>query len=252
MSIHLITAAWDLPMASTEKFVLISLCDHADDRGLCWPSVARISAKVSRCERSVQGALKWLGEQGYFTTRDGLRPSRTYQLNTRKICAPQPVHPTPAAAAPPPRSSCTQTVIEPSVNLKREKRAGANELSGIGEDWQPDGFAQSHVCHAITAGLSAGEHAVRVTHFIAHHRKTGQACADWQAAWVTWLLTGHKREHGRAAPVIANTSPEAQAERWTAIVLQYRQRGMDDLAALAEKRLAALAVNTAGADPALA
>jgi Helix-turn-helix domain len=128
MSIRLTSAAWDLSIGSTEKFVLMCLCDHANDDGMCWPSVARICEKVSKSERTVQTALKWLSDEGYFTVRDGVQKSRTYQLDPRKICTPQISHPATfvekhAKVAPHPRKFRTQTIIEPSEPLIDSKES---------------------------------------------------------------------------------------------------------------------------------
>ena len=57
MSIRLLSAAWDLDIGSTEKMVLMSLCDHANDDGLCWPAIATICRKTSKSERTVRNAL---------------------------------------------------------------------------------------------------------------------------------------------------------------------------------------------------
>ena len=40
MSTHILSACWALSgMSSTQKLVLISLADQANDDGVCWPSV---------------------------------------------------------------------------------------------------------------------------------------------------------------------------------------------------------------------
>lgn len=85
MSIRLLSAAWDLDIGSTEKMVLMSLCDHANDEGVCWPSVATIMRKTSKSERTVQTALKWLKEQGYFEIEGRNGTSPKYILDPSKI-----------------------------------------------------------------------------------------------------------------------------------------------------------------------
>lgn len=147
MSIRLLSAAWDLAIDSTEKMVLMCLCDHANDDGLCWPSVATIGRKCSKSERTVQSALKWLNDNNYFRVEDRPGKGRLYFLNPRKICTPaksappQDLQDTPAKSAPHPRKSRTQTTIEPSRTVNREN-AGAS----AGED------EQSEVRHASGRG----------------------------------------------------------------------------------------------------
>ena len=123
MSIKLLSAVWDLEMDSTKKMVLMCLCNHANDEGVCWPSVATIRKKCGNSERTVQSALKWLSDNGYFKFYDVPGKGRTYRLNPRKICTPAKSAPvqkttdTPAESAPHPRKICTLIPNEPSVTL---------------------------------------------------------------------------------------------------------------------------------------
>jgi len=108
MSIVLLAAAWDLEIGSTEKMVLMCLCDHANEEGTCWPSVARIGRKTSKSERTVQAALKWLREAGYFTVERQRGPTPLYRLDAHRIRAsanpapPQSSRRAPANPAPEP------------------------------------------------------------------------------------------------------------------------------------------------------
>jgi hypothetical protein len=134
MSIRLMSAAWELEIPSTEKMVLMCLCDHASDTGACWPSVATIARKTSKSERTVQAALRWLEREEYFTRDCRNGTSAIYRLDPRKICTPanfappqilheppQISHPTPAKSAP-----------KPSLNHQepsRDMSADADRLS---------------------------------------------------------------------------------------------------------------------------
>ena len=108
MSIKLLSAAWDLDIGSTEKMVLMSLCDFANESGVCWPSVATICRKTSKSERTVQTALKWLRDNGFYEINGYHKQTPLYELNPRKICTPaelappQKLHDTPAKSAPKP------------------------------------------------------------------------------------------------------------------------------------------------------
>lgn len=106
MSIKLLSAAWDLEIGSTEKMVLMCLCDYANDDGNCWPSVATMARKCSKSERTTQVALKWLRDNGFF--HEEVRPgtSTIYHLNPRRIC-------TPAESAPPQKTSKTPAESAP-------------------------------------------------------------------------------------------------------------------------------------------
>lgn len=88
MSITLMAAAWELPIPSTEKMVLMCLCDYANDDGSnCWPSVPTLARKCSKGERTVQGAIQSLERLGYLTATIRSGTSSSYQLNPRTIMA---------------------------------------------------------------------------------------------------------------------------------------------------------------------
>ena len=86
MSIKLLSAAWDLDIGSTEKMVLMCLCDFANEQGICWPSVATICRKTSKSERTVQSALKWLKDEGFYRLDGYHDKTPLYRLDPRKIC----------------------------------------------------------------------------------------------------------------------------------------------------------------------
>lgn len=108
MSIKLLSAAWDLDIGSTEKMVLMCLCDFANEHGICWPSVATICRKTSKSERTVQSALKWLKDEGFYRLDGYHDKTPLYRLDPRKICTPAEIAPpqklqnTPAKSAPKP------------------------------------------------------------------------------------------------------------------------------------------------------
>lgn len=152
-------AAWDLEMPSGMKFVLMSLCDQANDAGQCFPSVATIAKRCSMSERAVQGHIKTLEEMGYLVRKERVGHSTLYCLDPRRFCTPaesappqklrhtpaksappppQNLHPTPAESAGDPRRICTHnhhlTTIEPPVEPKEnQKRASVLRPDGVPE-----------------------------------------------------------------------------------------------------------------------
>ena len=122
MSTIIMSACWPLQgMSGPQKSVLISLADNANDEGVCWPSVARIAKRTCLAERTVQAAIKWLGNVGILSVRERMGRSTVYTLTPAAYAPPQDVHP--AADAPPPPQLTTQTpaaaaprtVKEPSI-----------------------------------------------------------------------------------------------------------------------------------------
>lgn len=67
MSTRIMNACWDLQMSPTQKAVLISLADNANDSGHCWPSVTHIAMRTCLSERAIHTAIKWLESVGLLT-----------------------------------------------------------------------------------------------------------------------------------------------------------------------------------------
>lgn len=89
MSIDLVAAALWLDLKPTRKLVLVSLCENADQYGLCWPSREYIARRCSLDVRSVTPHLQGLEEGGWmrveekgrrgFSTRRRLAAQRILQ-----------------------------------------------------------------------------------------------------------------------------------------------------------------------------
>ncbi|HHT8835124.1 TPA: helix-turn-helix domain-containing protein [Burkholderia cenocepacia] len=141
MSIHLMNQAWRTTLATGAKFVLVAVCDTANDEGVCWPSVETIRRKCSMGERTVQRHLDDLEQAGIITRSFRKGRSTTYQVHESKfpfstpakLAPPQERHPrqgdTPANLAPtpakndgtpPPNSTETPANLAPRTtnNLK--------------------------------------------------------------------------------------------------------------------------------------
>lgn len=116
MSLEISTACWQVTgISGTEKCVLMALADHANDAGICWPSVARIVELTCFSERAVQSALKSLADRGLIvrsvsrggrTTEYRINPAATAPVSVAKAEKSTPQHaqktphlPHPAAAA---------------------------------------------------------------------------------------------------------------------------------------------------------
>ena len=56
MSIRLMAKAWELDIPTNEKMLLLALCDHANDDGICYPSYDRLQVKCSFASRSTISA----------------------------------------------------------------------------------------------------------------------------------------------------------------------------------------------------
>ena len=87
------TMAWareammDLPtsMSATSRLLLLLLADHANEQGVCWPTVSHLADEVACTPRSVQRSIKALVEHGVLQvvprkTEDGGQASNFYRL----------------------------------------------------------------------------------------------------------------------------------------------------------------------------
>ena len=62
MSVKLMAKAWEMPIPTGQKMVLLALCDHANDDGACYPSQDKIAQKCSMSLRAIVRHIKWLDQ----------------------------------------------------------------------------------------------------------------------------------------------------------------------------------------------
>lgn len=91
MSIELMSAVWkNGPEKQTDRFVLLSLADQANDAGHCWPSYAKTAVRCCMNRRSVMRIIQrledeeWLRRETRFVT-GGLHTSNGFWLNLTKL-----------------------------------------------------------------------------------------------------------------------------------------------------------------------
>ena len=76
------TAVWDREdLSSTQKLVLLSLADWANDEGLCWPSIDRLAIKTSMAGRSVQRIIRDLESMGFVRRDEVLGKGNRYWIS---------------------------------------------------------------------------------------------------------------------------------------------------------------------------
>ncbi|PIT48556.1 helix-turn-helix domain-containing protein [Snodgrassella alvi] len=67
MSVKLMAKAWEMDLSQGEKLVLLALCDHANDDGVCYPSQEYLAQKCSMSPRSLIGQINKLKQHGILT-----------------------------------------------------------------------------------------------------------------------------------------------------------------------------------------
>ena len=94
MSTIIMNECWPIQgMNATQKAVLISLADNANDEGYCWPSVDTIAMRTCLSARSVQTAIKWLREHGALQILERAGRSHVYLLTPTKFSPLRDLHP---------------------------------------------------------------------------------------------------------------------------------------------------------------
>lgn len=74
---------WPLQMPPTQKAVLVSLADNANDTGHCWPSISTISVRTCFGRTAVMAAIAWLEENG------ALKADRSNGRHTTYVITPE-------------------------------------------------------------------------------------------------------------------------------------------------------------------
>ena len=123
MSLRALTWAWEQELTnSSEKLVLLAIADHANDDGMCWPSMSHVAERCLLSTRQIQRITEQLVEYGLVSRErrkrpDGTLGTYTYTLNIHRTPMsgptghPRPVvHRTPVSA----HNRHNRTVIEPT------------------------------------------------------------------------------------------------------------------------------------------
>lgn len=115
MSIKLMAAAWDIPPKTLPKgckFLLIALCDNANDQGICYPSIEYLASKCEMCTRTVQNHVQWLAEHEYLKLEERKGRSTIYTIDYAALLHPPLVenHEREAKVVSHPRKICTPAI----------------------------------------------------------------------------------------------------------------------------------------------
>jgi len=91
MSVRLITRVFDARIGDhIAKAVLVKLADFANDEGVSWPAIKRISLDTEIPERTVKRKLAWLEAEGFICRRRERTDGGHYGLTFYMLTLPQP------------------------------------------------------------------------------------------------------------------------------------------------------------------
>ncbi len=88
--------AWEMPIPSGQKMVLLALCDHANDDGECYPSQTKLAKKCSMSSRAISNHIKWLHDCGILESErrqtTNVRKSNRYFISLENYQAANSAH----------------------------------------------------------------------------------------------------------------------------------------------------------------
>lgn len=127
------TVVWELDLPDSEKLALLALADNANDQGVCWPSMATLSRKCSKSDRTVQRSIQSLEEKGHLTREERPGKGVLYHIHPRhdvtpdKVTPPSPCRPTPDTVSDKPSRT---------TNSPQPPQAGSGERDPGDEHWR--------------------------------------------------------------------------------------------------------------------
>lgn len=92
MSVSLMSVAFRAPLPTTQKFVLVALCDTANDQGECYPSITTLMERCSLSERAVQSSIRSLEQLGYLRREFRSGRSTVYWISPEIPQSPERSH----------------------------------------------------------------------------------------------------------------------------------------------------------------
>lgn len=235
MSIALMTAAWRLrDLSPTQKLVLLSLADNANDQGECYPSMKQISERTGLTDRAVRAAIRSLESAGIVQSSARSGTSTVYLLTIeprndvppRKHVPPRKeVPPTPEPDSAPPRNDVPPTPerrsAKPSLNRQLNRQGTVNRPESVPEGTWADFLAirtakRSPLTATALRGIEreAGKAGLTLAEAIAKCCERG-----WQGFEASWVVG--QQPPVRAAP--ARASPSRQ-DRISAAVAELTGR----------------------------
>lgn len=215
MSIKLMAAAWEMDLPQTEKMVLLCLCDHSSDEGVCWPSVARMARKCSVSDRTVQTAIKRLRERGIIDWNEAPGRSHKFTIDPRRIFTPENASPPKMTTEPPkmlrgtPENASPKpsiTVKEPSKNNKARKPDCVS--SEVWDDFQS--LRKAKRSPLTPTALKRIEAEAAKAGWSMEDALSESVSRGWQSFKAEWVLKGPAND--RQQPSNSNTYALTQAK----------------------------------------
>lgn len=163
------SAVWEREdLDASERLVMLSLADHADDEGVCYPSIARLCKRTSIKERAVQLAIKRLCERGFLTIHRGAGRNGTnlfiVKANPAANAPPQQMHPAADAPLPPQimRPTPAANAPKPSRTINEPSNKNTGEAVAILAEFVGEDLAKAFVAHRKAGKSPLTEYAAKL------------------------------------------------------------------------------------------
>ncbi len=209
MSISFMALAWKTDISAGRKLVLLSLCDHANRQGECYPSVEAIAHKCSMGQRTVQQHISDLERAGMLVRRFRKGRSTLYQLHPDKFFTPAEsaipqIPPSTCAASdtlPPqhshhaPADPAPINVIDPSTNRQVVRSAPLPANWALPPLWAEWALQQQSIWTMADVQFVAEKFR---DHWATLPGPRGMK-TDWFAAWRNWCRNEQRFKRQREA-----------------------------------------------------
>jgi hypothetical protein len=171
-----------------ERLVMLSLADHSNDDGICYPSMRRLCDRTGMKIRGVQNVVKRLTEAGYITVEmnKGRAGSNLYKVNPTPApdAGAQDMHPRTECTTPPHSKTQTPALNAPkpslTVNEPSKRKTRIPEDAVISDK-------QIQIAH--DKGHTTEEAIAQFARFKDGALANGRTYLDWDAAWRSWFTS---------------------------------------------------------------
>ena len=182
------------------RWLLVVLADHADQSGLCWPSIATLAKRTGMGTSTVCRKLTMLEDAQLIIRHAGCEGRSTRY----RLIAPEQDTPIPQRDNPIP---------------ERETKLPINNNNTLTDDWKPSDELLEKINQLAAENKTEINHGVEVIKFISHHQSTGRklrnipaAYRKWCANTITYANRNSQKQNGR--PVNHGAKTDDHGRRW--------------------------------------
>lgn len=91
MSVKIMSFVWErTDLSQHEKLVFLALADHANDDGLCWPSLERIAVKACCSVDGASRTIERFAKEGWLKKQRRARATTLYRIDVHRLTMNRP------------------------------------------------------------------------------------------------------------------------------------------------------------------